>query len=53
VSGGSGCDVWDYQITHGDDTEAAVLKVFRPGSTDYSKLGPVETARKCALAQEE
>jgi aminoglycoside phosphotransferase (APT) family kinase protein len=43
---GSGCEVWDCLV----GGEAMVLKVYAPGFDDYSRLGPVDTARKHALA---
>jgi len=49
LSGGSGCDVWDCTISLEGHTQLAVLKIFKPGFEDTSGLGPVETARKCAL----
>lgn len=46
MSHGSGCQVWDCLV----DGNAIVLKVYAPGFDDYSRLGPVDTARKYALA---
>jgi len=43
---GSGCRVWDCLVAG----ERMVLKVYAPGFDDYSRLGPVDTARKHALA---
>jgi aminoglycoside phosphotransferase (APT) family kinase protein len=43
---GSGCRVWDCLVA----AERMVLKVYAPGFDDYSGLGPVDTARKHALA---
>lgn len=40
------CRVWECLV----NGEAVVLKVYSPGFDDYSELGPVQTARKHALA---
>lgn len=46
IGRGSGCQVWDCLV----EREPVVLKVYAPGFDDYSRLGPVDTARKHALA---
>jgi aminoglycoside phosphotransferase (APT) family kinase protein len=53
VSGGSGCQVWDCRTLVDDVIKRYVLKVYQPGFDDYSKLGPVRTARKYIHALEE
>lgn len=46
IGKGSGCKVWDCSVAG----ESLVLKVYAPDFDDYSGLGPVDTARKHALA---
>lgn len=53
ISGGSACEVWDCSIALGGESQSMILKVFTPGFADVSKIGPVNTARKCALALSE
>lgn len=48
--GGSGCRVWECNVR---GAVPVVLKLYRPGADDYSRLGAVETARKHALALQE
>jgi aminoglycoside phosphotransferase (APT) family kinase protein len=46
MSRGSGCRVWECDVAG----EIVVLKLYSPGFDDYSRLGPVDTVRKHALA---
>jgi fructosamine-3-kinase len=46
---GSGCRVWQCDL----GGETVVVKLYCLGFDDYSRLGPVETARKHALALSE
>ncbi len=41
VGKGSGCRVWECEV----DGESLILKLYSPGFDDYSRLGPVDTAR--------
>ncbi len=49
VGGGSGCRVWECDCAG----ETMILKLYSPGFDDYSRLGPVDTARKHTLALDE
>jgi len=49
IGRGSGCHIWECAV----DQEKVVLKLYSPGFDDYSRLGPVDTARKHALGLEE
>ncbi len=53
VSGGSGCGVWDCRTFLDGVVQTFVLKVYQPGFDDYSRLGPLKTARKYIHALEE
>jgi len=49
VGHGSGCRVWECNLA----AAMVVVKLYSPGFDDYSRLGPVDTAQKHALALSE
>lgn len=53
ISRGSGCQVWDCEIVTAEGPGSVVLKTYVAGFDDYSRVGPVDTARKHALALDE
>ena len=49
IGRGGGCRAWECDLAG----QMMVLKMYSPGFDDYSRLGPLDTARKHALALEE
>jgi len=50
AGGHSGAGTWECEVTGAGASGHLVLKLYRPGFDDYSGLGPIDTARKQALA---